>query len=111
MTTCVNIWQKNILSNLRAWLLGESTTKVEVLKTELSLEPIRADSVTFLRTQKQILHLEFQVQVPTGKSMPLRMLNYWVRLHFPRNFRRGKTGRGVSNDYASTDTVVRYTRR
>ncbi|MBW4475735.1 MAG: Rpn family recombination-promoting nuclease/putative transposase [Tolypothrix brevis GSE-NOS-MK-07-07A] len=64
------------------WLLGESTTKVEVLKTELSLEPIRADSVTFLRTQKQILHLEFQVQVPTGKSMPLRMLNYWVRLHW-----------------------------
>ncbi|MBW4571797.1 MAG: DUF4351 domain-containing protein [Tolypothrix carrinoi HA7290-LM1] len=28
------------------------------------------------------MHLEFQVQVPTGKSMPLRMLNYWVRLHW-----------------------------
>lgn len=42
-----------------SWLLGESTTKVEVLKTELSLEPIRADSVTFLRTQSQILLLKF----------------------------------------------------
>lgn len=43
-----------------AWLLGEpSTTTIEVLKTELSIEPIRADSVTLLRTRGQILHLEF----------------------------------------------------
>jgi predicted transposase/invertase (TIGR01784 family) len=65
-----------------SWLLGQPTTRVEVLKTELSLEPIRADSVTLLRTQDRILHLEFQVQVPSGKPMPLRMLNYWVRLHW-----------------------------
>lgn len=64
-----------------SWLLGP-TTRVEVLKTELSLEPIRADSVTLLRTQARILHLEFQVQVSPGKPMPLRMLNYWVRLHW-----------------------------
>jgi predicted transposase YdaD len=56
-----------------------------VLKNELSLEPIRADSVTFLRTQSQILHLEFQVQVPSGKPMPLRMLNYFVRLYWQYN--------------------------
>ncbi len=68
-----------------SWLLGQPTTRVEVLKTELSLEPIRADSVTLLRTQSQILHLEFQVQVPTGKPMPLRMLNYWVRLYWQYN--------------------------
>ncbi|MGA9381740.1 MAG: Rpn family recombination-promoting nuclease/putative transposase [Phormidium sp.] len=67
------------------WLLGEPTTRVEVLKTELSLEPIRADSVTFLRTQSQILHLEFQVKVPSGKPMPLRMLNYFVRLYWQYN--------------------------
>jgi predicted transposase YdaD len=37
------------------WLLGEpSTTPIEVLKTELSIEPIRADSVTFLHTRGQI---------------------------------------------------------
>ncbi len=40
-----------------AWLLGElSTTPIEVLKTELSIEPIRADSVTLLQTRGQILH-------------------------------------------------------
>lgn len=65
------------------WLLGQETAApVEVLKTELSIEPIRADSVTFLRTRERIFHLEFQVKVPTDKPMPLRMLNYWVRLYW-----------------------------
>ena len=43
------------------WLLGETCREVEVLKTELSIEPIRADFVTFLCAPGQILHLEFQV--------------------------------------------------
>ncbi len=30
------------------WLLKVEASKIEVLKTELSIEPIRADSVTFL---------------------------------------------------------------
>lgn len=56
-----------------AWLLGEAiASPVEVLKTELTIEPIRADSVTFLRTQTRILHVEFQVKVPTDKPMPRR---------------------------------------
>ncbi|HEY9300525.1 MAG TPA: hypothetical protein VIQ31_30010, partial [Phormidium sp.] len=42
------------------WLLSVNTTSVQVLKTELTLEPIRADSVTFLQTPNQILHIEFQ---------------------------------------------------
>jgi predicted transposase/invertase (TIGR01784 family) len=63
------------------WLLGEMPTSVEILKTELSLEPIRADSITFLKTQDRILHIEFQVQVLTDPPLPLRMLDYWVRLH------------------------------
>jgi len=37
-----------------SWLLAEAPTKVKVLKTELSLEPIRADSVTFLQTANRI---------------------------------------------------------
>jgi predicted transposase YdaD len=32
------------------WLLGIPQTNVEILKTELSIEPIRADSLTFLKT-------------------------------------------------------------
>jgi predicted transposase/invertase (TIGR01784 family) len=63
------------------WLLGENPETVEVLKTELSIEPIRADFVTFLRTQEQILHLEFQVEVASEPPLPLRMLDYWVRLY------------------------------
>jgi predicted transposase/invertase (TIGR01784 family) len=64
-----------------AWLLGETPTAVEILKTELGLEPIRADSLTLLRTRDRILHVEFQVQVVTDPPLPLRMLDYWVRLH------------------------------
>lgn len=63
------------------WLLGQPLAPVEVLKTELSIEPIRADFVTFLRTQDRVLHLEFQVEVATDPPLPLRMLDYWVRLH------------------------------
>jgi predicted transposase YdaD len=56
-----------------------------VLKTELSIEPIRADSVTFLQTRGQILHLEFQTNWQSDPPMPLRLLDYWVRL--PRLYR------------------------
>ncbi|MBW4553630.1 MAG: Rpn family recombination-promoting nuclease/putative transposase [Aphanocapsa sp. GSE-SYN-MK-11-07L] len=67
--------------NFAVWLMGESQTPVTVLKTELSIEPIRADAVTFLQTQDRILHLEFQVEPITDPPLPLRMLDYWVRLH------------------------------
>jgi predicted transposase YdaD len=62
------------------WLLPDELRKVEVLKTELSIEPIRADSVTFLQTENRILHLEFQTTAQSETSMPLRMLDYFVRL-------------------------------
>ena len=68
-----------------SWVLGKKiSSPVEVLKTELTLEPIRADSVIFLRTTTSILHLEFQVKVPKDKekAMPLRMLDYWLRLYW-----------------------------
>lgn len=63
------------------WLLGETPTNIEVLKTELSLEPIKADSLTLLGTQERILHLEFQVKAASQPPLPLRMLDYWVRLY------------------------------
>ncbi|NJN58966.1 MAG: Rpn family recombination-promoting nuclease/putative transposase [Leptolyngbyaceae cyanobacterium SL_5_9] len=64
-----------------AWLLGEVPDSIRVLKTELSIEPIRADYVTFLETQERILHLEFQTKLPAEPPLPLRMLDYWVRLY------------------------------
>ena len=63
-----------------SWVLGTQQGDVKVLKTELSIEPIRADYVTFLQLQGRILHLEFQTLESTP-PLPLRMLDYWVRLY------------------------------
>jgi predicted transposase/invertase (TIGR01784 family) len=63
------------------WLLGAPQTNVEILKTELSIEPIRADSLTFLKTQSRILHLEFQTRWISEPPINFRMLDYWVRLY------------------------------
>ncbi len=63
------------------WILGEPQPSVQVLKTELSIEPIRADSVILLETTDRILHLEFQVRLESEPPLPLRMLDYWVRLY------------------------------
>jgi predicted transposase YdaD len=62
------------------WLLAVEPTDIEVLKTELTLEPIRADAVTFLRTANQILHLEFQTLPISEPPISFRMLDYSVRL-------------------------------
>ena len=64
-----------------SWLLGEPVAQVEVWKTELGNDPIRADSVIFLRLAASILHLEFQTTPKSKPPLPLRMLDYWVRLH------------------------------
>jgi predicted transposase/invertase (TIGR01784 family) len=64
-----------------SWVLGQPIESAEVLKSELSIEPIRADSVILLKLQSQILHLEFQVKLDSDPPLPLRMLDYWVRLY------------------------------
>lgn len=62
------------------WLLGVETQQIEVLKTELTLEPIRADSVTFLQAPNEILHIEFQTLAISKLPLNFRMLDYSVRL-------------------------------
>ncbi|MEH1871156.1 DUF4351 domain-containing protein [Nostoc sp.] len=62
------------------WLLNQEPRTIEILKTELGIEPIRADSVTFLQTENRILHLEFQTTIKSQKPISLRMLDYYVRL-------------------------------
>ncbi len=62
------------------WLLSTDTSDIKVLKTELNLEPIRADSVTLLQTSNQILHVEFQTQPTSTPPLDFRMLNYYIRL-------------------------------
>jgi predicted transposase YdaD len=62
------------------WLLNQEPQTIEILKTELSIEPIRADAVTFLQTENRILHLEFQTSIKSQTPISLRMLDYYVRL-------------------------------
>lgn len=62
------------------WLLAVQPQDIAVLKTELTLEPIRTDAVTFLQTANQILHLEFQTLPISNPPIPFRMLDYSVRL-------------------------------
>jgi len=54
---------------------------VEILKTELPAEPIRADSLILLRFGNTILHLEFEKLPYSEPPISERMLNYWVRLY------------------------------
>jgi predicted transposase YdaD len=62
------------------WLLNQEPQQIEILKTELSIEPIRADSVIFIRTENRILHIEFQTTIKSKTPISLRMLDYYVRL-------------------------------
>lgn len=62
------------------WLLDQNVSDVQLLKTELSQEPIRADAVTFLQTAGTVLHVEFQTLPDSSPPLPLRMLDYSVRL-------------------------------
>ncbi|MEB3182020.1 MAG: DUF4351 domain-containing protein [Nostocaceae cyanobacterium] len=71
---------ENYPAEFAKWLLSSDTSDIQVLKTELSLEPIRADSVTFLQVSNQILHLEFQTLPESTPPMDFRMLDYYTRL-------------------------------
>jgi predicted transposase/invertase (TIGR01784 family) len=79
---CCKLLAEKYPEQFATWLLVEPTSTVEVLKTELPIEPIRADSVILLQMQRQILHIEFQVKLESEPPLPLRFLDYWVRLYW-----------------------------
>ncbi|MDF5709810.1 MAG: DUF4351 domain-containing protein [Nostoc sp. S4] len=68
------------------WLLDKTPADVKDLKTELSVEPVRADCIILLLPQQEILHLEFQVAPASVPPMPIRMLDYYARLRRQYNF-------------------------
>ncbi|WP_375474756.1 Rpn family recombination-promoting nuclease/putative transposase [uncultured Nostoc sp.] len=99
------------------YLLASETTDIQILKTELNQEPIRADSVTFSQTANQILHLEFQTLPASTPPLPLRMLDYWVRLYRQYNcdieqvviFLKPTTSEAVFVDqFTARNTTHRY---
>ncbi|MCA6538580.1 MAG: Rpn family recombination-promoting nuclease/putative transposase [Pseudanabaena sp.] len=67
-----------------SWILGKSISLTKLEPSELSVEPIRADSIIFLESTELILHIEFQTE--PNKSIPFRMADYRLRLYrkFPK---------------------------
>lgn len=74
------ILAENYPLDFARWLLNQEPQTIEILKTELSIEPIRADSIIFLKTENRILHIEFQTSTKSKTPIGLRMLDYYVRL-------------------------------
>jgi predicted transposase YdaD len=91
--------------------------KVKVEKTELSREPIRADSVLFSREESEILHAEFQTTMKSKTPVPLRFLDYYVGLKrkYPRRRIRQAlvllkpTGEEIPDHYEDENTWHRFT--
>jgi predicted transposase/invertase (TIGR01784 family) len=66
-------------ADFASWLLGEAITLTKLEPSELSVEPIRADSVIFLESTEIVLHIEFQTE--PNKNIPFRMADYRLRLY------------------------------
>ena len=70
---------ENFRDDFVTWLLGSPVKLTELKPTELSNEPIRADSLILLQSEDLVLHIEFQTDA--DKTMPLRMLDYRIRVY------------------------------
>ena len=92
-------------ADFAAWLLGDAITLIKLEPTELSLEPIRADSLTFLASQDIILHLEFQTR--PDPAIPFRMTDYYLRLY--RKYPQRRIQQFVLYLTPSQDPLVRQT--
>jgi predicted transposase/invertase (TIGR01784 family) len=66
-------------SDFASWILGEAIALTKIEPSELSVEPIRADSVIFLESTAIVLHIEFQTE--PNKNIPFRMTDYQLRLY------------------------------
>ncbi|MGH9846256.1 MAG: Rpn family recombination-promoting nuclease/putative transposase [Blastocatellia bacterium] len=97
------------------WLFGASG-KVKVDKTELSREPIRADSVIFSHEENETLHAEFQTTMKSDVPVPLRFLDYYVGFKRKNPDRRVRqvlvvlkqTGEEIPDRYEDERTVHIY---
>ena len=69
----------NFAQDMATWLLGKPINLTELKPSELSLEPIRADSLIFLQSEELVLHIEFQTDAK--EDIPFRMLDYRLRVH------------------------------
>ena len=70
---------ENFSTDFARWLLGEAITLTQLSPSELSIEPIRADTIILLESAEIVLHLEFQTQ--PDPDIPFRMLDYRLRVY------------------------------
>jgi len=70
---------ENFSEDYASWLLGRPVTLTKLSPTELSLQPIRADSLILEQSGDLVLHLEFQTE--PDENMGFRMLDYRVRVY------------------------------
>jgi predicted transposase/invertase (TIGR01784 family) len=70
---------KEYSQDFASWLIGEPVKLTELKPTELSLEPIRADSVILLKSSQVIVHCEFQTD--PDPTMGFRMADYALRIY------------------------------
>ncbi|MCF2972157.1 hypothetical protein L1047_13220 [Synechococcus sp. Nb3U1] len=61
------------------WLLGYPVVAAQMQPTELSSQPLRADSLILLEAGELLLHLEFQTD--PDPEIPFRMADYCLRLY------------------------------
>jgi predicted transposase/invertase (TIGR01784 family) len=66
-------------TDFATWLLGEPIAFTKLSPTELSLEPIRADSLILLDSDDLILQIEFQTD--PDPTMPFRLADYRLRVY------------------------------
>jgi predicted transposase/invertase (TIGR01784 family) len=84
------------------WLLGRPVPLTQLSPTELSLEPIRADSLILEQSEDLVLHLEFQTK--PDENMGFRMLDYATRV-----YRRLVESRlGISPSPSQLEPCVRF---
>ncbi len=102
--------------DLATWLLGKPLDLTEIKPSELSLEPIRADTLIFLESEELILHIEFQTD--PKEDIPYRMLDYATRLYrrYPHKpihqvviyLRKNDSAKVRQNDYQQGKTYHQF---
>ena len=70
---------ESFAADFASWLLGKPINLTELQPSELSLEPIRADSLMLLQSEDLILHIEFQTK--PKDNVPFRMADYRLRCY------------------------------
>lgn len=99
------------------WLLSLETENINIIKTELIPEPIRADALILLQIAEKILHIEFQTLPQSNKPVPFRMLKYWVTLYDKYEceieqvvifLKRTTAGAAYTDFFAASNTRHRY---